>query len=126
MSTQTKLTVILHCDIVGSTALVMKDERLAHDRIRDAFKRLSEIISAHGGTTHEIRGDALLAEFERASDAVTAALTFQDTNTVFNQSLEGDVRPDVRIGIALGEVVVADSTLTGTGVVLAQRLEQIA
>ena len=83
MSTQTKLAVILHCDIVGSTALVTKDERLAHDRIRDAFKRLSEVVSAHSGTTHEIRGDALLAEFERASDAVAAALAFQHSKLCF-------------------------------------------
>ena len=126
MSTQTKLAVILHCDVVGSTALVTIDERLAHDRIQDAFKRLSEIISAHGGTTHELRGDALLAEFERASDAVAAALVFQHSNSAFNQNLKDDVKPDARIGIALGEVVIADSTLTGTGVILAQRLEQLA
>ena len=122
----TKFAIILHCDVVGSTALVMKDERVAHDRIQDAFKRLSETIVSHGGTTHELRGDALLAEFGRASDAVAAALSFQDSNTVFNQSLKDDIRPDVRIGIALGEVVIADSTLTGAGVVLAQRLEQLA
>ena len=126
MSTKTKLAVILHCDVVGSTALVAKDERLAHKRIQDVFKRLAETISAHDGTTHELRGDALLAEFERASDAVAAALTFQDSNSVFNQKLKDEVKPDTRIGIALGEIVIADSTLTGTGVVLAQRLEQLA
>ena len=126
MSIQTKLAVILHCDVVGSTDLVTKDERLAHERIQDAFKRLSETISAHGGTTHELRGDALLAEFDRASDAVTAALAFQHSNSAFNQNLMDDVKPDTRIGIALGEVVIADSTLTGIGVVLAQRLEQLA
>lgn len=32
----------------------------------------------------------------------------------------------VRVGIAMGEVVVADNTVTGEGVVLAQRLEQLA
>ena len=32
----------------------------------------------------------------------------------------------MRIGVSLGEVVVADGTLTGAGVVLAQRLEQLA
>jgi class 3 adenylate cyclase/pimeloyl-ACP methyl ester carboxylesterase len=126
VSTQTKLAVILHCDIVDSTALVTIDERLAHERIQVVFKRLAEIISAHGGTTHELRGDALLAEFDRASDAVAAALTFQDSNSAFNQKLKDDVKPDARIGVALGEVVIADSTLTGTGVVLAQRLEQLA
>lgn len=122
----TKFAIILHCDVVGSTALVIKDERVAHDRIQDTFKRLSSTISSYGGETHELRGDALLAEFERASDAISAALSFQASNTVFNQSIKDDIRPDVRIGIALGEVVVADSTLTGAGVVLAQRLEQLA
>ena len=126
MSVGTKLAVILHCDVVDSTTLVTKDERLAHERIRDTFTRLSETVSTFDGTTHELRGDALLAEFERASDAVNAALTFQGSNAEFNQNLNDDIRPAVRIGIALGEIVVADSTLTGAGVVLSQRLEQLA
>ena len=126
MSADTKLAVILHCDVVESTALVTRDERLAHERIHDTFTRLSDTVSRFGGTTHELRGDALLAEFERASDAVGSALAFQVSNTEFNQDIRGDIRPVVRIGIALGEIVVADSTLTGAGVVLAQRLEQLA
>lgn len=32
----------------------------------------------------------------------------------------------MRIGISLSEVIIADNTITGTGVVLAQRLEQLA
>ena len=35
-------------------------------------------------------------------------------------------KPEIRVGIALGEVIIADSTVTGSGVVLAQRVEQIA
>ena len=126
MANSTKLAVILHADIVGSTALVQSDERLAHDRIQDVFRRFSETISGGGGTTHEIRGDALVAEFERASDAAIAALAFQAENQVHNETLVGEVRPELRIGIALGEVVIADRTVTGAGVVLAQRLEQLA
>ena len=49
VSTQTKLAVILHCDVVDSTALVTKDERLAHERIQSTFKHLSETISEYGG-----------------------------------------------------------------------------
>ena len=37
-----------------------------------------------------------------------------------------EIQPQLRIGISLGEVIVADNTLTGAGVVLAQRLEQLA
>ena len=73
---RSKLAVILHADIVGSTVLVRKDEGLAHDRIREAFGRLSVAIEAHHGIVNEVRGDALVAEFPRASDAVLAALAF--------------------------------------------------
>ena len=126
MGIHSKLAVILHADIVGSTALVHKDERVAHERIRDAFGRFSETIAAYGGIPHELRGDALVAEFERASDAVGAALAFQAANAQHNSNLVDAIRPEVRVGIALGEVVVAHGTMTGAGVVLAQRLEQLA
>ena len=121
-----KLAVILHADVVGSTALVQRDEALAHERIQDAFRRFSETIETYGGATHELRGDALVAEFDRASDAVSAAITFQAENSEFNATLHDAIRPQVRIGISLGEVVIADNTITGAGVVLAQRLEQRA
>ena len=121
-----KLVVILHADVVGSTALVQHDETVAHERIQDSFRRFSETIGAYGGVTHEIRGDALVAEFDRASDAVCAGIAFQADNSQVNAALEDDVRPEVRIGISMGEVVIADNTITGAGVVLAQRLEQLA
>jgi len=126
MATRTKLAVILHADVVGSTALVQKDERVAHERIQDSFRRLSETITAYGGVTHEVRGDALVAELARASDGVSASLAFQDANTDQNAMLADDIRPEIRIGIALGEVVIADNTVTGPGVILAQRIEQLA
>ena len=121
-----QLAVILHADVVGSTSLVQRDEALAHKRIRATFNNFSKTIGAFGGVTHEIRGDALIAQFERASDAVSAAVTFQNIIKDFNLNLEDQIRPELRIGISLGEVIVADNTITGEGVVLAQRLEQIA
>jgi adenylate cyclase len=121
-----KLAVILHADVVGSTTLVQKDETLAHARFQAAFQRLANATEAYGGIAHEIRGDALVAEFSRASDAVCAALAFQIENTDHNQNLADNIRPDLRVGISLGEVVIADGTITGAGVVLAQRLEQLA
>jgi class 3 adenylate cyclase len=121
-----KLAVLLHADIIGSTSLVQKNETLAHERIQDTFRQFSETISSYGGVALEIRGDALVAEFTKVSDAVSASLAFQATNTTLNQQLADDIRPVLRIGIAMGEVVIADNTVTGEGIVLAQRLEQLA
>jgi adenylate cyclase len=120
------LTVILHADVMGSTILVQCNETLAHERIRNAFQRFSKIIRAYGGTPRELRGDALLATFNRASDAVSASLSFQDENTHYNETLEDEIRPELRIGITLGEVVIADDTLTGLDVIMAQRIEQLS
>jgi TolB-like protein len=121
-----KLAVLLHADVVGSTSLVQKNETLAHERIQDTYRRYSETISSYGGVAIEIRGDALVAEFAKVSDAVSASLAFQATNTVLNEKISDDIQPVLRIGIAMGEVVVADNTVTGEGIVLAQRLEQLA
>ena len=121
-----KLAVILHADVVDSTDLVRRDETLAHQRIQDTFRRFTETISDHDGTAHEIRGDALVAEFARASDALGASIDFQSLNSRNTASSPDDIQPVLRIGIAMGEVVIADGTVTGEGVVLAQRLEQLA
>jgi TolB-like protein/class 3 adenylate cyclase len=123
---QPRLAVILHADVVGSTTLVRQDERLAHQRIQAAFRDVGSVVERYGGTVNEVRGDALVAEFARASDAVLAALAVQEANRERLAGFEDGVAPVLRMGIALGEVVIADATVTGAGVVLAQRLEQLA
>jgi adenylate cyclase len=126
MSPSRKLAVILHADVVGSTTLVQINETIAHQKIRDVFRRFANRIEAYGGIAHEIRGDALVAEFSRASDAVAAAIAYQSENAQLLEELLDEIKPELRVGIAMGEVVIADSTITGDGVVLAQRLEQLA
>jgi adenylate cyclase len=121
-----KLAVILHADVAGSTALVQQDEQLAHERIQDAFRRFSDNIKKYTGKVLELRGDALLAEFERGSDAVAAAHAFQADQAYHLSRLKDDLKPTVRVGVAMGEVIIADNTVTGAGVVLAQRVEQLA
>ena len=58
VSRERRLAVILHADIVGSTALVHRDETISHVRITDAFSRFGERVAEYGGTVREIRGDA--------------------------------------------------------------------
>jgi len=121
-----KLAVILHADVVGSTTLVQMDEQIAHQRIQAAFQGFARSVEAYDGKVTELRGDAFLAEFARGSDAVLAALCAQETNQRANNKMDDNIRPVLRVGIALGEVVYADDTVTGAGIVLAQRLEQMA
>jgi adenylate cyclase len=121
-----KLAVILHADIADSTLMVQQDEHVAHERIQKTFRDFSETIEKYHGRVRELRGDALLADFERASDGVSAALVFQHEHGVHIAKYNDHIVPAVRVGIAMGEVIIADNTLTGAGVVLAQRVEQLA
>lgn len=120
-----RLAVILHADVSASTLLVRQDEELAHKRIQGTFRDFQNIIEKYHGQVHELRGDALLAVFERASDAVTAALAYQtESNT--DDTIADESKPRLRVGLALGEVIIGDGTITGAGVIMAQRLEQKA
>ncbi len=78
--------------MVGSTALVQKNETLAHERIQETFRQFAETISKRGGIEHEIRGDALIAEFAMASESVNASLTFQATSQGCNENYAGEIR----------------------------------
>ncbi len=118
--------VILHTDIVDSTELVEQDKRLAYDRIQDTFGRFSNTIDKYQGHVIEVRGDALVAEFKHASDAVSASLAFQFDQAGYNDRLKDGPRPAIRVGIAMGEIIISDNTITGWGVVQAQRVEQLA
>lgn len=121
-----RLAIIMHADVAGSTRLVQHDKELAHTRIHDAFRRLSAAIEGNRGQVLELRGDALLARFDRASDAVSAALSFQTEQARGMDRATDDCFPSIRLGIAMGEVIIADNTVTGAGVVQAQRVEQLA
>ncbi len=62
-----KLVVILLAVVVRAATLVARDEALAHAIFLGACRRVSLTSEALNGVTHEQRGDALVAEFARAS-----------------------------------------------------------
>ena len=55
-----------------------------------------------------------------------AALAFQSSHSQVLEQLDDEIIPKIRIGVSLGEVIFADGQVTGAGVVLAQRVEQLA
>jgi class 3 adenylate cyclase/mono/diheme cytochrome c family protein len=123
---RSKLAVILHADICDSTGLLQQHEILAHARIKDSFRRLGAVVSSYNGQVCELRGDAIVAQFGRASDAVVASMAFQEQQSTHIAKFDDGINPRFRIGIALGEVIVDSNVVTGVGVVLAQRAEQLA
>lgn len=127
-----ELAAIMHADVVGSTRLIKQDHPLALSLMQSAFERLAATVKQRGGLVCEIRGDAVVARFSRPSDAVFAACSFQATEREEFDSQTASptqtkrMQAQLRIGISLGEVIQTDTALSGAGVVMAQRLEQLA
>jgi TolB-like protein/class 3 adenylate cyclase/Tfp pilus assembly protein PilF len=122
-----RLTAILIADAVGFARLMHHDEE---STLADLTTLLTDVIvpavTGHGGRIVKTIGDGFLAEFPSAVDAVRAAMQFQRH---IHQSATGDAEDSrllFRVGINVGDVIVAAHDLFGDGVNIAARLESIA
>ena len=122
MSTR-RLAAILAIDVVGSSALIEADETAALSAIHSALSTsILPSVQAHGGKLIKTTGDGGLFEFASAVQAVECALTLQGEFQRLRDS--GSQKLQFRMGINLGDVVIADDgDLYGDGVNVAVRLE---
>jgi class 3 adenylate cyclase/tetratricopeptide (TPR) repeat protein len=115
------LVSIVFTDLVGSTELSQQLGDHAADEVRRAhFQLLRSAIAASGGTEVKTIGDAVMASYGSAADAVEGAVTMQ--RAVARQGrLDG--RPlQMRVGLSAGEATFEDEDWFGTPVVEAARL----
>ena len=120
-----RLSAIMFTDIVGYSAITQRDESLALSLLDEHNRLLREVIAEHGGSVVKTVGDAFLAEFASALDAVKAAMAAQTVLHTRNATASGEpIR--IRIGIHLGDVVYRDGDVFGDGVNIAARVQSIA
>jgi class 3 adenylate cyclase len=73
-----KPSAILAADVVGYSALMERDEKGTHERLKAGRKELFEPeIARHHGRVFKLMGDGLLAEFGSIVDAVECAVSLQ-------------------------------------------------
>lgn len=122
-----KLTAILAADAAGFSRLMAADERatlMALDAARAVFRAQ---IESHQGRVIDMAGDSVLAVFEAATGAVSAALEIQQALTLAGAADAEASRMHFRIGVHLGDVIEKhDGTVYGDGVNVAARLEGLA
>jgi class 3 adenylate cyclase/Tfp pilus assembly protein PilF len=122
-----RLAGILAADATCYSRLMAADEHAtvsALDAARAVFRRT---IEANQGRVIDMAGDSVLAVFELASAAVSAALSIQEelNSGARNQGENGRMR--FRIGVHLGEIIEkADGTVYGDGINIAARVQSIA
>ena len=113
-----RLVAVMFTDMVGYTALIQTDERLAVDTRQRYMAALDRQHDAFGGTIVQRLGDGSMSMFPSSFAAVGAAVAMQ-------QELAAQDVP-VRIGVHVGEVVVEPERLTGEAVNIAARIESFA
>jgi YVTN family beta-propeller protein len=105
----------LFTDIEGSTALLklLGGERY-HDVLVEHQRLLRAAFEEAGGREVDTQGDAFFVAFQKARDALTAAVAAQ--RALAAQAWPDDVAVRVRMGLDTGEPVVGKGRYVGLGV----------
>ena len=126
-SSRRKLAAILSADVVGYSRLMAANEANTVETLKSYRDIIARLVVRRGGRVVNAPGDALLAEFPSAVEAVQAAVEIQKSLEGHNIELESDRRMQFRIGVNLGDVIEeADGTIYGDGVNIAARMEALA
>ncbi|HSZ35061.1 MAG TPA: adenylate/guanylate cyclase domain-containing protein [Puia sp.] len=118
MEQQRRLAAILFTDIIGSTAIMQKDEQAAILVNRRYSSVLKETVSNFQGEILNDYGDGSLCTFSSATQALKCAINMQ-------QLLQKDPKVPLRIGLHVGEICFEDGKVFGDGVNVASRIQSL-
>src|ERR1700761_3397963 len=121
-----KIAAIFAADIAGYSRLVAEDEEETLRRLAAYRAVTDDFIAKAGGRIFNTAGDAVLAEFPSAVEAVRCAIDIQESLRTRNMAYPPSRQMSFRIGITIGDVVERDGDLLGDGVNIAARLEGLA
>jgi TolB-like protein/class 3 adenylate cyclase len=122
-----RLAAILAADVAGYSRLMGQEEVGTLARLRAHRRELIDPkIAEHKGRIVKATGDGILIEFPSVVEAVACAVAVQRGMAARNAPVPSDQRIEFRVGINLGDVIVADNDIHGDGVNVAARLEGIA
>jgi len=114
-----ELAAIMFSDIAGYTAMMGRDEQKALRALADHRELMRSLVVRFNGRVIGDIGDGTLSSFHSALDAVNCAREAQAT-------LKGDDKPQVRIGIHVGDLLFSSDGVMGDGVNVASRIHALA
>jgi class 3 adenylate cyclase len=121
-----KLATILSADVAEFSRLMGEDEEQTLKTFRGHKQVFESLVAMHRGRIFNTAGDAILAEFGSAVEAVRCGTDIQAALRTRNDQLPPSRQVRFRIGINLGDVMVQGQDLLGDGVNVAARLQTAA
>jgi TolB-like protein/class 3 adenylate cyclase/Tfp pilus assembly protein PilF len=122
-----RLAAVLAADVVGSCRLIGIDEEGTVAQLRALRRTLFDPkVTDHRGRVVKNTGDGALVEFASVVDAVRCAVDVQRGMAELNVDVPQHKRIEFRIGIHVGDIIIADDDIFGDGVNIAVRLESLA
>jgi adenylate cyclase len=122
-----RFTVIMCADAIGYSRLMGIDEEGTLAAL-NAIRRdvVDPTIAAHRGRIVRAMGDGLLVEFNSVVDAVSCAVKVQDEMPARTAEMPAERRIQLRMAIAMGDVVTDGDLIYGQAVDTASRMEGLA
>jgi class 3 adenylate cyclase/tetratricopeptide (TPR) repeat protein len=121
-----RLAAVMFTDIVGYTSLTEKNESLTMNLLKEYRATLRSDFVRFNGREIETVGDAFLVEFPSSLEAVQCAYEIQSNLLELNRVRAESDRIRVRIGIHIGDIVHAGSTIFGDVVNVASRIQSVS
>jgi adenylate cyclase len=119
-----RMATIMVSDIVGYSAMMEKAEERTIERLGNCQALIAKKVDLLDGRIFSTAGDATLAEFPSAINAVRCAVEIRSGLAGIDGSSDEPMK--MRFGLHLADVVVRGKNLVGDGVNLATRIEQAA
>jgi len=117
-----RLAAIMVADIVGYSSLMEDAEERTAEQVVRCQSLMGKIVFSLGGRVFNTAGDACLAEFGSAINALRSAA---EIRSALASRSDGDPLK-LRFGLHLADVVVQGDNLVGDGVNVATRIQQEA
>ena len=118
-----RLATILCADVAGYSKMMAANEERTVRVFRGHREIFESLVNLHRGRIFNTAGDALLAEFNSAVEAVRCATEIQSALRTRNEHLAPEEKMQFRMGINLGDVIIQGDDLLGDGVNVAARIQ---
>ena len=119
-----RMAALMVGDIVGYSAMMERAEEQTAERLASCQALISEKVSLLDGRVFKTAGDAALAEFPSAVNAVRSAFEIRSALAGAQEPASEPLR--MRFGLHIADVVVQGDDLVGDGVNLAARIQAAA